>query len=88
MTRYQLDWTKKSIKDLDSFPKDISERILDKTEFYCNQENPLKYAKKLSTQNTYRFRIGNYRVIFEIDKKGIVTILLVLTVKHRKEAYQ
>lgn len=49
-------------------------------------ENPLIYARKLIYPiiGTYRFRLGEYRVIFDIDGKKIV----VLRIGHRKDIYK
>ena len=33
----------------------------------------------------YRYRIGNYRLVYEIDKGKVIIFILYL--KHRKEAY-
>jgi len=46
----------------------------------------LKHASKLTDPalGTYRFRIGDYRVIFDIEEKEIV----VLRVGHRKDIYR
>ncbi|MBS1775417.1 MAG: type II toxin-antitoxin system RelE/ParE family toxin [Bacteroidetes bacterium] len=50
--------------------------------------NPLPTgSKKLkATENKYRIRIGNYRVIYNIQS-NILTILI-LKIAHRKEAYK
>ncbi len=44
--------------------------------------------KKLvgSEKPTYRLRVGNYRVIYEVLEKLIV--VQVIRVKHRKDAYR
>lgn len=49
-------------------------------------EEPLRYAEKLTDPSlgTYRFRIGVYRVIFDIEGKNIV----ILRVGHRKDIYR
>jgi mRNA interferase RelE/StbE len=49
-------------------------------------QDPLRYAVKLSDSRIggYRFRIGDYRVIFEIEHGT----LIVLAVGHRKEIYR
>ncbi|MBU1178168.1 type II toxin-antitoxin system RelE/ParE family toxin [Patescibacteria group bacterium] len=69
--------------------KNIQKRIAEKLRFYIVQSNPLQHAKKLkdSRLGTYRFRIGNYRVVFDIDDQGNITILIILRIKHRKEVY-
>jgi len=49
-------------------------------------EEPLRYAEKLTDPRlgTYRFRIGVYRVIFDIEGNNIV----ILRVGHRKNIYR
>ncbi len=87
--KYKLFLTEKGKNDLFSIDKKDQKRIVNKLRFYISSEHPLTHAKKLndSRLGTYRFRIGDYRVIFDVDKKGNITILLILRVKHRKDAY-
>jgi len=49
-------------------------------------EDPFKYANKLTDPRlgSYRFRIGDYRVIFDLDGNKII----VLRVGHRKDIYR
>ena len=51
------------------------------------QDNPRPNGvKKLKGyENTYRVRVGNYRIIYEIYDRE--TIVLVLSSIHRKDAY-
>ena len=87
--KYKLFLTKKGRDDLFAIEKIDQKRIADKLRFYLSNDNPLTHAKKLknSRLGTYRFRIGDYRAIFDIDKKVNITILLILKIKHRKDAY-
>jgi mRNA interferase RelE/StbE len=49
-------------------------------------ENPRPYGyKKLVGRDAYRIRIGDYRIIYEIEDK-IITVT-VIDVGHRKEIY-
>jgi mRNA interferase RelE/StbE len=72
-----------AIKDLKSIDKTTAIKILlqiKKLENYPNLSN----IKKL--KNHYpplRYRIGDYRVLFDIDGDT----LIVVNIKHRKEAY-
>lgn len=43
-------------------------------------------TKKLQDQPSYRGRVGNYRVIFEVD--GSTRMILVTRVMDRKEVYR
>jgi len=43
-------------------------------------------SKKLTGRDAYRIRIGNYRVIYEVDDGKL--IILVVRVGHRKDVYR
>ena len=88
--RYTLQLTKIAKKELICLEKSIQKRIVQKLRFYIIQDNPLQYAKKLKNNDigTYRFRIGRYRVIFDVNDKSKIIILLILRIKHRKEIYK
>jgi mRNA interferase RelE/StbE len=82
--KYELVYTKRAIKDIQKLDTDVKERI-GKT-LSRDKENPLVYAEKLteSLLGTYRFRIGDYRAVFDIENNEIV----VLRVGHRREIYK
>jgi len=82
--KYNIVYTSRSIKDIDNLEKDIKKRLGRTLLRY--EKDPLKYAGKLTNSNlgTYRFRIGDYRVIFDI----IDTDIVVLRVGHRKDIYK
>ena len=90
MSGYKIKLTGKAKKDLESLDKDIQKRIVEKLRFYFQDKNPLQYAKKIKDRRfgEYRFRIGDYRIIFDIDKNGNIVILIILRIKHRKEVYK
>ena len=75
--------------DLECLDSVVRQKILNKLTFFSIQSNPLKYAKKLINFyfGNYRFRIGDYRIIFDLNKDKTITILLILRVKHRRDAY-
>lgn len=54
------------------------------------ERSPLKKAKALTGifQGLYRYRVGDYRVVFEYDRKGVLYIVTVLRIKHRKDVYK
>ncbi|MEO0075677.1 MAG: type II toxin-antitoxin system RelE/ParE family toxin [candidate division WOR-3 bacterium] len=81
---FQILFTQRAIKDLTNIDSDTKSRLASKLKEYAAE--PMKYARKLSDPKigTYRFRIGDYRVIFDIDKE----IIVVLRVGHRKDIYK
>ena len=51
----------------------------------ADNPRPLGYIK-LKGEKAYRIRVGNYRIIYEIDD-GIVTVTVV-SIGHRKDIYK
>ena len=50
-------------------------------------DNPIPpKAKKLSGRDGYRIRVGDYRIIYEIQKNLLV--VLVIDIGHRREIYR
>lgn len=49
----------------------------------------MMYANKLKdlSLGEYKFRVGNYRVLFDLNKSEDSLVLNILAIKHRKEAY-
>ena len=86
---YKLKYTSAAHKDLLNIDPKIIKRIFDKLDWYVVQDNPLRFAKRLtaSPYGEYRFRVGDYRILFDVDSLGVITILVILRVKHRREAY-
>lgn len=86
---HKVIYSKSSIKDLKKLDITLAQRIIKKVDFFACQNNPLDFAKSLKQfgDDKYRFRIGDYRVIFKIDANGTVKILMILNIKHRKEIY-
>lgn len=81
---YKLLYTKTAVKDIQKLDAVVKKRLKIKLETYAN--NPLLYAKKLtdSSLGTYRWRIGNYRIIFDIN----INTIVILRVRHRREIYR
>jgi len=74
----------KAKTDLEKLDRLIQKRIVKKLQFFA--QDPLNYCEKLSdpTIGSFRFRIGTYRVIFDLEGKDIV----VLRIGHRREIYR
>ena len=73
-------------RQLSRLEKSVQERIVRKLDFYLAQRQPLQFAEKLNdaTAGEWRFRIGEYRVVFDVRESTI----LVLSVGHRKNIYR
>ena len=78
---YKLIYTERASRDIAGLGTDIKKRI--GKALLRFQEDPFHYAEPLidSGLGTYRFRIGDYRVVFDLDDKEII----ILRVGHRKD---
>ena len=81
---YRLVYTRKAVRDIGKLEASLKKRI--GTTLLRFKDNPLQYAEPLTDPELggYRFRIGDYRVIFDMEGDDIV----VLRVDHRKEIYR
>jgi len=82
--KYRLVYTQKAVRDIDKLDGAVKKRI--GTTLLRFKDNPLQYAERLTNSELggYRFRIGDYRVIFDIEGNDIV----VLRAGHRREIYK
>ena len=86
MPKYKLLYKKPAVKSIHKLTPQIKKRLKDKLEFFIDQDDPLAFAKPLTkpADAQYRFRIGNYRVLFDIKGNNIIILL----VQHRKDIYK
>jgi mRNA interferase RelE/StbE len=82
--RYEVELKPRARKDLRRISKGDAERIVDALE---KMEDNLTGDVKRLTQFTpeYRLRVGDYRVLFEVEQSNRV---VVYRVRHRREAYR
>ena len=82
-------YTNQARKDLKALDSVIARRIIKKVHEYTQGDAPLQYATPLkgALDGLYRFRVGDYRVVFQIDD-GVVSVYTILTIAHRKDVYR
>ncbi|MDD4353568.1 MAG: hypothetical protein PHN56_03865 [Candidatus Nanoarchaeia archaeon] len=81
---YELIFDKKAAEYLEFLDKETAKRIFNK--IILSKEEPLNYFIRLSGRNDYKLKIGQYRVIADIDinKKQVQLNLIGL----RKNIYK
>jgi mRNA interferase RelE/StbE len=81
---YEVVFTKKAVTDLEKLDETTRLRIARKLKEYSN--SPLQFARKLSNPQlgAYRFRIGDFRAIFDLVGEKIV----ILRIGNRKDIYR
>jgi len=87
MNEWILKITKDAFKDFDKLPKSVKNDVKNKLIWFQNNFDfvvhlPLKGELK----GFFKMRIGDYRVIYEIDWER--KIIYILRIVHRKDIYK
>ena len=81
---YELKFDERALVSIEKFPKEIKERVVKKLQ--KSKEEPHHYFEKLTGRPEFKLRVGEYRVIADINDKEIV--ILVLFADHRRRVYK
>ena len=82
---YQVSLKRSAEKELDALQANTRNRII--KHLLALEENPRPPGiKKLQGEESYRLRVGDYRVLYTVDDK--VKQVFVLAVGHRREVYR
>lgn len=89
MKIHKTIYSEHALSDLKKLDPSVARKIIKKIQFYSEQDDVLVFSKPLHVlgDKRYRFRIGKYRAIFTIGKNGAINILMILSIKHRKDIY-
>jgi mRNA interferase RelE/StbE len=81
--QYDVQFKPRAVRDIERLPSRIQTQVLARIE---KMSNDLKGDVKRLTNFTpeYRLRVGDYRVLFEIEKETIV----IYRIRHRREVYR
>ena len=83
----KIEWATKAVNDMRRLAVPVRARIVAKVEQYA--ADPASLANnviQLADSRYRRLRIGSYRVLFSVET-NTVTVLVVLRVRYRSEAY-
>lgn len=85
MEPYKIVFKKSVAKDLKKIPKKSVSKILKVIQSLADNPRPPK-VKKLSGQDRYRMRQGNYRILYSIEDRELV--ITVVKVGDRRDVYR
>ena len=83
--RYHVIIPKSVQKELDRLPDEVVRRTLARLAQLETDPRPAD-VKKLKGREAWRIRVGDYRVIYEIQDRQVQ--ILVITIGHRREIYR
>jgi len=79
----KIEISKSAFKQLQKIDKKNQKIILEKIKLLEDYPNTPNIKKLTNYYPPYRFRVGNYRVLFDVENE----VIKILSIKHRKEAY-
>lgn len=83
---YKLEYKNSVKKELRKLNKPDRIAIIGKIELLKDESHPEGSAKLKGSQDLYRFRHGDYRVIYQIQKQ--VVIITIIRIGHRRDIYK
>lgn len=86
MATYQIEWKSSSLKELKRFDRKVIPRIVSAVGSLANDPRPSGVRKLRGSERSYRIRVGEYRVVYEIIDDRL--IILIIRVRHRKNVYR
>jgi mRNA interferase RelE/StbE len=86
MASFSLQWRTSTKKDLRRIPRDAISRIVAEVAKLADEPLPRGSEKLTGSERTYRIRVGDYRVIYELLRDA--KVVEIHRVRHRKDVYR
>lgn len=86
MASYKIEWKQSAQKELRKLGKALILRILEVVEGLSDNPFPSGSKKLRGSTHTYRVRVGDYRIVYNI--KSSLLVVEIIRVGHRREIYR
>lgn len=86
MACYHVEVSRSAAKDLRGIAKEWIPKIVAVIEALETDARPPGCKKLVGSDHTYRIRMGDYRVVYEVADHTL--IVLVVRIRHRRDAYR
>jgi mRNA interferase RelE/StbE len=83
---YEVYLERAAERDLRRLPPEIFQRVIPRIRALSENPKPPGCRKIVGSESDWRIRVGDYRVIYEIDETA--NAVRVFRVKHRGEVYR
>ncbi len=85
MGSYEVLWKSSAERDLRKLDPQHIPRIIKAVEALADNPFPLQHRKLRGSERNYRIRVGDYRVVYQVDTR--TKTVVIYHVRHRREAY-
>ena len=82
---YRVEDKRSARKEIEALPKREQRRVVAVIEDLAENPRPPGVRELTGTDDTYRLRVGDYRVVYQIVKRKL--IVYVVKVRHRRAVY-
>ena len=86
MDLFRVEWKASVDGDLKKLHPSQIPQVVKKLELLAENPTPRGCKKLVATERTYRVRIGNYRIIYQVDYQE--KVVMIYYIRHRKDAYK
>lgn len=86
MATYQIEWKASALRELKGIDRQAVPRIIAAVGALSDNPFPPGVRKLRGAEHTYRIRVGDYRVLYEVHHDSIR--IQIIRVKHRKDVYR
>ena len=86
MEPFSIQWRNSTRKDIRSLPRQEVARVVEAVGELAKDPLPHGSHKLAGSERTYRIRVGDYRVVYEVFSDA--RIVEVQRVRHRKDVYR
>jgi mRNA interferase RelE/StbE len=86
MASYRVELSRSATKDLRAIDRKWIPKIVEAIEALESDPRPQGCKKLVGSDHTYRLRVGDYRVVYDIQDDML--IILVVRVRHRRDVYR
>ena len=83
---YRTEFTSSATRDFSKLTEDIRQRLMPKIDALAHDPRPMGVQKLQGRENRYRIRVGDYRIVYEIQDE--ILVVLIVRVGHRREVYR
>jgi mRNA interferase RelE/StbE len=83
---YEVYLERAAENDLKRLPTTTFHRIIPHIKALAENPRPSSCRKLTGSKNDWRMRVGDYRILYEIDEKA--KCVRIMRVRHRREVYR
>ena len=86
MASLRIEFARSATKDLRGIDRKWIPKIVAEIAGLAEDPRPDGCKKLVGSEHTYRIRIGDYRVIYDIQDE--ILVVLIVRIRHRRDVYR